>query len=138
MAAKDEPAPLSAEAISAYRRTFLARLKRRREEQEARRRRAQAAVMEVAPRILANYPSVRRAYLFGSVTQPGAFHDASDVDIAVEGVATEAYFPLWRALEEALPEWRIDLRDISSPFPFADRVRRTGVLIYGNYSAVSF
>ena len=40
------------------------------------------------------------------------------------------YFDLWQALEEALPEWAIDLRDITRPSPFADLVRQTEILIY--------
>ncbi|HEY84523.1 MAG TPA: nucleotidyltransferase domain-containing protein, partial [Chloroflexi bacterium] len=70
------------------------------------------------------------AYLFGSIIQPGNFHPESDVDIAIEGATAQAYFDLWRTLEEDLPEWAIDLRDISQPSPFADLIRQTGMLIY--------
>jgi predicted nucleotidyltransferase len=118
------------DAIRAYRLGFQARLKRQQEEREQARQRALQAVQEKALEIIAHSPSVRRAYLFGSLTRPGAFHHASDIDVAVEGTTAQDYFALWKALEEALPDWVVDLRDVTSPSPFSDLVRRTGVLIY--------
>ncbi len=102
---------ISSEEMRAYRQSFQARLERRRDAQEARRQRALESVHKEAPAILARWPCVHRAYLFGSVTRPGAFHKGSDVDIAVEGVTAEEYLAVWRALERALPDWAIDLRD---------------------------
>lgn len=69
--------------IETYRRTLWQRMQHRREEREMRRRQALLAIQEKAPAILAAYSSVRRAYLFGSVVHPGAFHLTSDIDIAV-------------------------------------------------------
>jgi len=94
------------------------------------RQRALQAISKKTPAIMSGWQSVRCAYLFGSVTRPGAFHEASDVDIAVEGMTAQEYFALWRALERALPDWAIDVRDITPASPFADLVRKTGVLIY--------
>jgi predicted nucleotidyltransferase len=121
---------MSREEIRTYRQSFQARLERKREAQEARRQRALESVRKEAPAILSRWPCVHRAYLFGSITRPGAFHKGSDVDIAVEGVTAEEYLAVWRALERALPDWAIDLRDITPASTFADLVRRTGVLIY--------
>jgi predicted nucleotidyltransferase len=121
---------ISREDMRTYRQSFQARLKRQRDAREARRQRALESVRQAAPDILSRWPSVQRAYLFGSITRPGAFHKKSDVDIAVEGVTAEEYLALWRALERALPDWAIDLRDITPASTFADLVRRTGVLIY--------
>lgn len=115
---------------AAYRRNFQARIQRQQDKLEAGRKTALQATLAAAPAVIAACPSVQRAYLFGSVIQPGGFHLESDVDIAVEGIAAQAYTTLWRALEEALPEWNIDLRDISQPSPFADLIRQTGLLIY--------
>jgi predicted nucleotidyltransferase len=112
---------ISREEMRTYRQNFQARLKRQR---------ALESIRQEAPAILSCWPSVHRAYLFGSITRPGAFHKKSDVDIAVEGVTAEEYLALWRALERALPDWAIDLRDITAASTFADLVRRTGVLIY--------
>jgi predicted nucleotidyltransferase len=118
------------DTMEEYRRTFQARLRRQQEMREAERQRALQAVHESAPAIISSQPSIRRAYLFGSVTRPGAFHPESDIDIAVEGATAHEYFSLWRALERALPDWMIDVRDITSGSTFGDLVRRTGVLIY--------
>jgi len=48
----------------------------------------------------------------------------------LEGTTAAEYFAAWRDLEYALPDWTVDVREITDPSPFADRVRETGVLIY--------
>jgi predicted nucleotidyltransferase len=116
--------------MEAYRRAFRERLQRALETREERRRLASQAVQDKAPAILAMYPSVQRAYLFGSVTRPGAFHPASDIDVALEGTTATEYFAVWRDLERALPGWTVDVREITDPSPFASLIRKTGVLIY--------
>lgn len=118
------------ESVEIYRRTFQERLRRQQEAREEARQRALRAASEKVPAIAAAYPSVRRVYLFGSVAEPRAFHEKSDVDIAVEDTTAEDYFALWRELEQALPDWTVDLRDITAPSFFAYRVRRTGTLLY--------
>lgn len=118
------------EAIHTYRRNFQARLSRQLEARERARRRVLQTVRAKAPVVLSDCPSIRRAYLFGSVTRPSAFHEESDVDIALEGATAQEYFAIWRALERAFPDWAIDVRDITPASPFADLVRKTGVLIY--------
>lgn len=116
--------------IETYRRTFRQRMQREQEEREERRRRALRAAREKSPAILAGYPSVRRAYLFGSVTRPGGFHPASDIDIALEGTTAEEYFAVWRDLDRALSDWMVDVREINDSSSFANLIRETGVLIY--------
>jgi hypothetical protein len=116
--------------MKAYRRAFQQRIQRALKEREEYRQKALLAVRDQALAVLAAYPSVRRAYLFGSVTRPGAFDMASDIDIAVEGTTAADYFAVWRDLERALSNWIVDVREIDAPSPFADRVRETGVSIY--------
>jgi predicted nucleotidyltransferase len=87
--------------IEIYRHTFRQRLQRDQESRERQRQQALQAVRDKAPAILAAYPSVRRAYLFGSVTRPGAFRPTSDIDIALEGTTAAEYFAVWRDLERA-------------------------------------
>jgi len=116
--------------IAAVRRNLQARAEREQLEREARRAAAERAVTEAVRRVVAGFPTVRRVFLFGSVTRPNAFRLDSDVDVAVEGLGVADYFPIWRAIEEAAPEWTIDVRDITQPSTFADRVRTTGKLIY--------
>jgi uncharacterized protein len=117
-------------SIEPYRRSLHARLERRQTEREAARQKALAAATAVIPQLAAMWPSIERVYLFGSILRPGAFHKWSDIDVAVAGITPEAYFGFWKALEEALPNWLIDLRDIDTPSLFSDRVKQNGVLLY--------
>lgn len=97
---------------------------------EARRQAALKALRDAAPRVFPQFPTVYRAYLFGSVTRPGDMGRRSDVDVAVEGkLSAEDYFALWRALEEASGE-PIDLVELTDDLPFASRVRESGEVIY--------
>ena len=116
--------------IAAVRRNLQARADRERAEREIRRAAAERAVTEAARRVAPNFSAVTRIFLFGSVTRDNAFRPDSDVDVAIEGLGTADYFSIWRAIEEAAPDWTIDVRDITQPSAFADRVRSTGKLIY--------
>lgn len=116
--------------IAAARRNLQARHERERAEREARRAAAERAVTEAVRRAIAGFPTVRRVFLFGSVIRENAFRADSDVDVAVEGLGVADYFPIWKAIEDAAPEWVIDVRDITQPSDFADRVRERGKLIY--------
>jgi len=117
--------------IQAARKAFQSRRQRELEQREAARKNALRAVRAAAPAIAAKFPAVTAAYLFGSIVRPGAFRPDSDIDIAIEGGSAEDYFTLWRELEEALPNWFIDLRDLPPNNRFTERVRNTGEKIYG-------
>ncbi|RME31217.1 MAG: nucleotidyltransferase domain-containing protein [Thermoflexia bacterium] len=109
-------------------------LRRRREAEyrarEAQRQKALQALRDAAPRVFPRFPAVRRAYLFGSVTDPGQIGPAPDVDVAVEGaLSPEDYFALWRALEEESGE-TVGLVELTGDSPFASRVRESGEVIY--------
>jgi predicted nucleotidyltransferase len=117
--------------IQAYRQSFRARLQRDFEQRETLRKQAIKAVFATAPAIITRYPAIRTAYLFGSILRPGAFRSDSDIDIAIEGGTAEDYFALWRDLQEALPDWFIDLRDLPPNTQFTQRVYETGKKIYG-------
>ncbi len=122
--------PISAEELQIYRAHFRARQQKQFAEREAAREVALRAARERIPPLLARWPSIQRAYLFGSVLRPGAFHQHSDIDIAVEGIPGACYFEVWRALEAALPEWPIDLRDMEASPLLADLIQQTGELLY--------
>lgn len=79
--------------------------------------RARAAIRKRAP----EFPAIRAVYLFGSLLQPGRFHSASDVDVAIDCVDLEAETPFWRSLEEAL-ERNVDLRPRTGPIARAVEV----------------
>lgn len=117
--------------IQAYRQSYQARLQRDLEKREAGRKKALEEVKAVAPVIAAKYPAVKTVYLFGSILRPGAFRTDSDIDLAVEGGSAEDYFALWRELQEAMPGWFIDLRDLPSGTLFTQRVQETGEKIHG-------
>jgi len=123
--------------IVAVRRNLEARTERERSEREARRALAELNVSEAVRGVMAKFPSVRRVFLFGSVIRPNAFRLHSDVDVAIEGLGPADYFSIWRAIEEAAPGWAIDLRDITQPSEFAERVQSTGKLIYERVNQTS-
>jgi len=116
--------------INAARRNLEARAQRVQAERETRRAAAERAVTEAVRRVIVDFPSVRRVFLFGSITRPNGFRADSDIDVAIEGLGVADYFAIWRAIERAAPDWLIDVRDITQPSDFAERVRATGKLIY--------
>jgi predicted nucleotidyltransferase len=116
--------------LEACRENFQARQKQRLEDLEAHRLAAHTAIMIALGTVLPFHPEVARIYLFGSVTKPGEFQADSDIDVAVEGTNAEQYFALWHELNDAAPDWVIDLREIDRPSYFADTVRQRGELVY--------
>lgn len=116
--------------VAACRRSFIAREERKRAKRELRRQAALQAAFNAIISIAPRYPTLRRAYVFGSVLRQGAFRLKSDVDIAVEGVDATDFFPLWGDLEEAMPDWGVDLRELVPGSNFAQRVQESGRLIY--------
>jgi predicted nucleotidyltransferase len=95
--------PIDVRAARAY---LEAREQQQLHEREARRERAAQAARAAVRAVMPYFPSVAKAYLFGSVTRPGAMRRDSDIDIAIEGHLTaEEYFALWRDLERAMPGW---------------------------------
>ena len=116
--------------IAAARQNLQVRTERERIARETRRAAAEQAVTGAIKRVVADFPGLKRVYLFGSVVRPNAFRSDSDVDVAVEGVNAADYFAVWQAIEAAAPGWTIDLRDITRASEFAERVRMTGTLIY--------
>ncbi len=121
---------LSSEAIKTYRRAARRQAQNRFQTQEKRRQRARQAVSEAIGRVLPRYPTVQRAYLFGSVTRPGAFKPGSDIDVGIEGANMALCFDIWRDVEKAIPEWPLDVRPLDGDDLFAERIRRKGELVY--------
>jgi predicted nucleotidyltransferase len=56
----------------------------------------------------------RRVYLFGSLAREGRFHERSDVDLAVEGIAPERFFKAWAAAGacSGVPVELVDLDEV--------------------------
>jgi len=98
---------------------------------EQRRQSALQAARSAVRSVLPRFPGVGRAFLFGSVSCPGAWRSSSDIDIAIEGhLSAEDYFALWRELEQAASGWAIDLIELDQASRFAVRVRESGELVY--------
>ncbi len=79
---------------------------------------------------MSKYP-VRRIVLFGSVVS-GRFHEGSDVDLCVEGLPQNLYYPLVGDLEKALAPLRPHLvlaEDLGQDG--ADRALRDEILARG-------
>lgn len=120
----------SPETIASYRRAFYQRVQAQFQANEQRRQQARQAVGEAIKTVIPHYPAVRRVYLFGSVTRAGAFGPDSDVDIGLEGANMALCFDIWRDLERAVPEWRLDVRSLDPEDLFAERVRQKGEPVY--------
>jgi predicted nucleotidyltransferase len=101
-------------------------LAERRAEWERRRvamlARVLAVLGEVAPAF-----GVRRAYVFGSLAQPGRYHERSDVDIAVEWPRGQVgFFDLAAEVSRRLGQ-DIDILPLEQ-IPFAEKIRREGIV----------
>ncbi len=70
---------------------------------------------------------VKTVWLFGSALEDE--NEATDIDIAVEGLAPEKFFEFYGRLFFELPK-PVDLVDLSQEPPIAAIVREKGVRIY--------
>ncbi len=104
---------------------------RRSDRLESERQRLFAQTVALLNSLSSHY-GIRSAYIFGSVARPRRFHERSDVDIAIETNRPEM-------LTEAIGRFSsqlkrdVDLVDLVS-VPFAERIRREGVLWTPNSS----
>ena len=57
---------------------------------------ARAEAMRVAQVLVRDF-GARRVYLYGSLAQEDRFRERSDVDLAVEGIASQRFFKVWAA-----------------------------------------
>jgi predicted nucleotidyltransferase len=91
------------------------------EEREEMLRKTQAWLEEFATEY-----GIEKAYIFGSVTRPGKFHQNSDVDLAVEQIKPEKYC-LAISLLSAHLQREVDVIELEKCH-FSDRLRQTGIL----------
>lgn len=71
-----------------------------------------------------------RLYLFGSVTRGARLAAWSDIDLAVEGLAPEDYWPLVGMLT-ADAKYPLDIKPLEDiPAPSRDEIRTAGVVLY--------
>ncbi|MEZ4714136.1 MAG: nucleotidyltransferase domain-containing protein [Caldilineaceae bacterium] len=121
---------MAPEHIAAYRASFRGRLQDKYRTHEKRRQQLMQTVLRCAHKTFTRFPSIQRAYLFGSIIRPREFHAESDVDIGIEGANAEEYFGAWAAFEELLPQVVIDIRDVDALTSFGQAIMRTGIMIY--------
>lgn len=104
--------PQSDAALTSYCRTAQRREQRRRQVLETRRQSAQE-VAQAAAQLLRDRFGASRVVLFGSVLTAD-FHEASDIDLAVWGIAPADYFAAVGWLQ-GLSEFAIDLVEAPAP-----------------------
>lgn len=89
-----------------------------------------AAAQECA-RVLVEQYGARRVWLFGSLAHRRFVHIGSDIDLAVEGLSPEDYFPALAAIWRLLPGFELDLVPLEDAKPsLVDLVRKEGELLY--------
>jgi len=70
----------------------------------------------------------RRVVLFGSLAHAAWFMPDSDVDLVVEGLASDVYWQAWRLTEEIIADRLVDLIEIETVSESLQRaIRRYGV-----------
>lgn len=123
-------ADLEKAQLEAYRQGFQRREAQRAAEREQLRQERLARVREKWPALLAGFPTLSQAYLYGSILKESLFRPDSDIDVAVVGLAPESFSPLWDVLEASMPEHVIDLRPLQPETFFGQQVQARGMLLY--------
>jgi len=84
---------------------------------DRRRERALEAAAACA-RLLKERFGARRVILFGSLAGQTTWHEQSDIDLAVEGLADEDFFPAYSACRDLLPrDMELDLVPLEDAYP---------------------
>ena len=82
---------------------------------EERRKDAEAHAHKLAD-LLASAYEINKVVLYGSVLTPGAFREASDIDLAVEGLAKDRFFEAYGLLMRESP-YNVELKPIEDLTP---------------------
>ena len=91
------------EEMVVYRATARRREERERRDLTHRAQRAQALARQAAA-LLRDQFGARRVILFGSLARGDSFHQRSDVDLVVEGIASQDFWRAWSALDTLVSE----------------------------------
>jgi len=96
--------------------------------EEQRKRQSLLGRVREAAIILKRRFAVRRVVLFGSLAHASWFMPDSDVDLAVEGLASEDYWQAWRLVEEIVGDRVVDFIEIETAAESLKRaIERYGV-----------
>jgi predicted nucleotidyltransferase len=82
--------------------------------EERRTQERLVAAVHQAAALLKRRFAVRRVILFGSLADGDWFSVASDIDVAVEGLAPSDYWEAWRLVEGVIGERPVDLVEIEA------------------------
>ena len=106
---------------------LVQRERARRRRMRKRATKAQEAARTTADLLRQHYGATR-VRLFGSVLHSGRFHERSDVDLAVEGLAPADYLRAWALLNDSSADFEVDLVDPRDCSPYIWKaVEREGV-----------
>jgi predicted nucleotidyltransferase len=92
---------------------------------EQERQKLLAKTLDWLNRFAINY-GINKAYIFGSVIRREKFHQASDIDLAVEQINNQDYCTVISLLANYL-EREVDIIKLDSCH-FADRIREKGII----------
>lgn len=82
------------------------------------RRQEALAVADRCTQVLRNDFGAKQVILFGSVVEPGAWHEGSDLDLAVEGLSAKTLREAEKELEAISPPWlAVDLVPLEHMYP---------------------
>lgn len=81
--------------------------------------------------ILVREYQAKRVILIGSLTDAERFDLHSDIDIAVEGLEGERYFPALGELLESADDFEVDLVPVEKATPRMKNKIRNGEVLYG-------
>ncbi|NVM24554.1 MAG: nucleotidyltransferase domain-containing protein [Desulfobacterales bacterium] len=82
-------------------------------EEQWERKQLLARIRQAAAMLKSRF-AARRVVLFGSLAHASWFVRDSDVDLAIEGPASEDYWQAWRLAEEMLGDHPVDLIEIET------------------------
>ncbi len=92
--------------------------------------RAKESLVPIIDYLTQNF-NIKKIILFGSLVK-GNFCETSDIDLAVEGIPAEDYFPTLAKINTMSDRW-IDLKPIESLDPhFLKRVLEAGECLYAS------
>jgi predicted nucleotidyltransferase len=102
--------------VAEYRRHWRERAERETAHRRELASRARAEARHVAQMLVREF-GASRVYLFGSLAQEDRFHEQSDVDLAVEGIAQERFFKAWTATgaHASAPIELVDIDEVGEP-----------------------
>ena len=114
-----------------YIESWRAKLARERFEHQKRTEQMRELAVKYA-KVLADKYGVKRVYLFGSLIRDGFTHPQSDIDLAVEGLASAAYFSVLNDFYDLAPSGiEVDLVPMEDAYDeLRERIIKEGELLY--------